>query len=109
MNDEQYSCRREDLAATVSGTNYQTDPAVLAGQIQSLVANPGTISRTLDRSPLFQVAAHLDIPRLPQFTRPAMAITEEIFAHVRKEALKAQGRRQPNQPITPKRQSSKHE
>ena len=71
------------------------DPASeLASQIQSLVANPQVISLSPERSPLFQVAAHLDVSKLPQLPRPeTLAITEEIFANIRREALKSQCRR----------------
>ena len=107
MNDEQYSYRRTNMTATASGTNLQTDPAMIALQIRSLVANPDAVPKTAARSPLFQVAMQLEVSRLPEFPSPAATITGEIFAHVRKEALRACNKRKSNQPITPKRQTVK--
>jgi hypothetical protein len=85
----------------------QGDPAsVLASQIQSLVANPEMVSLKPDRSPLFQIAAHLDISGLPELPGPqTVAITEKIFARIREEALKAHAKRYSNRPMTPKGQT----
>ncbi len=106
MNDEQYSYRQSELAACITGTTKtsQADAALLADQIQTLVANCRSAIVTRERSPLFQVAAHLDLPRLPHSPEPHKAITGEIFAYVRNEALKAQSKRQPNRNSSPKRQ-----
>ena len=108
MNDEQYSYRQSELAACITGTSKasEADAAVLADRIQTLVANCRSIVVTRDRSPLFQVAAHLDVPQLPQCPEPHKAITEEIFAHVRNEALKTQSKRQSNRNPSPKRQEA---
>ena len=85
----------------------QSDPAsVLATRIQSLVANPGVVSIRPDRSPLFQIAAHLDVSGLPELPGPqTVAITEKIFARIREEALKAHAKRDSNRPMTPKGQT----
>jgi hypothetical protein len=93
MNDEQYSYRRADMGNTMTATHFQADPAALVGQIKSLVADPDAVALIPGRSPLFQVAMHLNVPNLPEFSRPASVITQEIFAHVRKEALKAQNKK----------------
>jgi hypothetical protein len=76
----------------------QRDPASeLAIEIQSLVANPEIVSWSPGRSPLFQIAAHLDISKLPQLPKPeTIAITEKIFANIRREALKSQCRQNSN-------------
>jgi len=108
MNDEQYSYRQSELAACITGTSRTSpaDAALLADQIQTLMANCRSAIVTRDRSPLFQVAAHLDLPRLPHHPEPHRVITEEIFAHVRNEALQAQSKRQSNRNPSPKRQEA---
>jgi hypothetical protein len=86
----------------------QGDPtSVLATQIQSLVTSREGISFSRDRSPLFQVAAHLDIPALPELPKPPMiAITEKIFASIREQALKAQNKKHSNRPLATKGQTA---
>jgi hypothetical protein len=75
------------------------DPASVLEKIQSLVANPDVISLTPERSPLFQIAARLEVSELPELPRPGtVAITEKIFASIRQEALKAQAKQYSNRP-----------
>jgi hypothetical protein len=91
MND--VSCTHGDLASE------------LATRIQSLVTNPEVVSLTPERSPLFQIAAQLEVSELPELPRPeTVTITEKIFASIRQEALKTQTKRYTNRPMTPKGQ-----
>jgi hypothetical protein len=70
-------------------------PAPILGnlviQIQNLVANPGFPLNTTERSPLFQIAAYLEVPPMPHATIPNVEITNKTFAAIRQEALKTPG------------------
>jgi hypothetical protein len=73
--------------------NFACSPAQVVGklviQIQSLVTKPGFQLKTPERSPLFQIAAHLEFPSMaPCSANQTVKITDKTFADIRREALK---------------------
>jgi hypothetical protein len=85
--------------------NIACSPAQAVGklviQIQNLVMDPDFPLKTPERSPLFQIAAHLEIPRLCPPAVTHTEITNKTFADIRQEALrprKARARRKRSAP-----------
>jgi hypothetical protein len=75
--------------SSVSNMDFLADPASrLISQIRALMKKPEVVSSTPGRSPLFHIAAQLEMPALPQVPAPPSTITGKNFADVREEALK---------------------
>lgn len=72
-------------------------PAQVAGklviQIKQLVQDPAL--KTTERSPLFQIAAFIEMPKLAAPQNPGPGITGQTFARIRDEALKPHNTRSP--------------
>lgn len=74
--------------------NLSCTPAQVIGklviQIRQLVQDPAAPLKTAERSPLFQIAAHVELPHLSSSSQTPAAITGKTFADIRQEALKSQ-------------------
>jgi hypothetical protein len=72
--------------------NIACSPAQVVGklviQIRNLVATPGFPLKTPGRSPLFQIAAYLEIPPISPSVTTNVAITNQTFADIRQAAFK---------------------
>ena len=87
-------------SATVDYRHYQYNmnlacsPAQVAGklviQIQNLLHAPDSPLKTTERSPLFQIAAFIELPKLAAPENVGPAITGQTFAQIRDEALQPQ-------------------
>jgi hypothetical protein len=84
---------------SVSSMDFLADPASrLISQIRALMKKP-EVASVSGRSPLFHIAAQLEMPALPKVPAPASAITGKNFADVREEALKPQPVKRPGRLI----------
>ena len=67
-------------------------PAQVVGklviQIKKLVHDPAHPLKTPERSPLFQIAAFIETPKLATPQNPGPNITGQTFARIRDEALR---------------------